>query len=226
MGISSTDREARAEAGENEAALGLGDVQDAGRFRLDLRTGQWWWSDAVYEMHGFERGEVVPSTEVLVAHKHPDDRTQIDHVLREAQETGEPFSVVHRILDADGGIRTIAIVGRGRRDDPAEPATVTGVTGYFIDLTGAQERQAQDAASAAIQASAESRGLIEQAKGVVMAVHGVGPDDAFEVLRVASNHTNTRVREVAHRVVEAAGSAGRQLSAQALANALGAGAAS
>jgi hypothetical protein len=218
----STDGEAHEEAGENEAALGIGDVQDAGQFSLDLRTGTWWWSDAVYEMHGFERGEVVPSTEVLVAHKHPDDRTQIDHVLREAQETGEPFSVVHRILDADGGVRTIAIAGQGRHDDPSEPATVTRITGYFIDLTGAQERQAQVAASAAIQASAESRGTIEQAKGIVMAVHGVGADDAFEVLRVASNHTNTRLRDVAGRVVDAASTAGRQLSAQALANALGA----
>jgi hypothetical protein len=214
-----TDSEAHGEAADNEAALGIGDVQDAGRFRLDLTTGAWWWSDEVYEMHGFERGEVVPSTQLLVAHKHPEDRVEIDHVLREAQESGDPFSVVHRILDSAGGVRTVAIVGRGHRDDADGPGPVTSITGYFIDLTGAQDRQAQEAATAAIRAAAANRGGIEQAKGIVMSVHGISADDAFEVLRLASNHTDTRVRDVAQHVVEAA-SAGRARNRESLARAL------
>ncbi|PJI90961.1 PAS and ANTAR domain-containing protein [Luteimicrobium subarcticum] len=196
--MSSQDDDAAREAGENEVALAVGDVQDAGRFRLDLTTGRWWWSDEIYAMHGFERGEVVPSTEVLIAHKHPDDRTQVDHVLRGAQQSGEPFSAVHRIIDADDRTRTIAIVGQGLRDESGE---VTRITGYFIDLTGAQSRSTQEQATAAIEAAAASRGSIEQAKGIVMAVLGGDADAAFEVLREASNARNQRLRAVAAELV-------------------------
>ena len=44
-----------------------------GSFSYTIATGQWWWSDDLYRIHGFEPGDVVPTTDLLVAHKHPDD---------------------------------------------------------------------------------------------------------------------------------------------------------
>lgn len=46
-----------------------------------------------------------------------------------------------------------------------------------------------------------ARLLIEQAKGVLMARHGVGPDDAFDLLRSISQRRNVPVRELARVVV-------------------------
>ncbi|SDG20660.1 hypothetical protein SAMN04487781_4008, partial [Cellulosimicrobium cellulans] len=37
--------------------------QKIGQFRLDLGTGTWWWSSETYRVHGFEPGDVVPTTE-------------------------------------------------------------------------------------------------------------------------------------------------------------------
>jgi GAF domain-containing protein len=46
-----------------------------------------------------------------------------------------------------------------------------------------------------------SRAVIEQAKGVLMAQRHVRPDQAFEILRAASQRSNRKVREVAAAVV-------------------------
>ena len=46
-----------------------------------------------------------------------------------------------------------------------------------------------------------SRAVIEQAKGVIMAMRGVPEHEAFEVLRRTSQDRNVKVRELAHQIV-------------------------
>jgi len=47
-----------------------------------------------------------------------------------------------------------------------------------------------------------SRAVIDQAKGVVMAVHRVGPDEAFAMLVDRSQHENVKLRDFAERFIE------------------------
>jgi GAF domain-containing protein len=47
-----------------------------------------------------------------------------------------------------------------------------------------------------------SRAVIEQAKGVLMARERCTPDDAFDMLRRASQRSNTKLREVAQQIVD------------------------
>lgn len=49
-----------------------------------------------------------------------------------------------------------------------------------------------------------SRSVIDQAKGVLMAVHGIDADEAFVLLANRSQHENVKVRTVAERVVAVA----------------------
>lgn len=182
-----------------EQVLAGGRTSPVGRYRLDLATGEWEWSDEVYEMHGFEPGQIVPTTPLMLSHKHPDDRARVDGVLREAAETGQPFSSVHRILDATGETRTLAVTGQGRRDP--ETDRVTELFGYFIDVTDSQREAAARDATASIRASAERRAVIEQAKGVLMVVYGADEDAAFDLLREASNAANIAVRDIALTLV-------------------------
>ncbi|OXM57557.1 transcriptional regulator [Amycolatopsis thailandensis] len=46
-----------------------------------------------------------------------------------------------------------------------------------------------------------TRGVIEQAKGILMAVHKVSADEAFRLLVTESQHNNTKLHEVASRFV-------------------------
>lgn len=49
-----------------------------------------------------------------------------------------------------------------------------------------------------------TRGTIDQARGLVMAARGCGPEEAFEVLRKMSNDTNVRLADVAAALVHRA----------------------
>lgn len=188
-----------AEPTNTERALTPGTNHLTGRYRYDLTTQRWWWSDETFEIHGFEPGDVVPTTTLVLAHKHPEDRARVSRMLQGAAVTGEPFSSVHRIMDARGRERTLTVVGEGRRDP--DTRQVYELVGYFVDVTAAVETRAGRAASASIRASAVTRAPIEQAKGIVAFALGIDVEEAFERLRTTSNHTNVAVRDVARRIV-------------------------
>jgi hypothetical protein len=67
---------------------------------------------------------------------------------------------------------------------------------------GRSERELlHESAYARLQARLESLPVIEQAKGILMAQAGCGPDEAFDMLRRASQRTNVRVRDLAAEIV-------------------------
>jgi len=55
---------------------------------------------------------------------------------------------------------------------------------------------------ARLHAQAATMPVIEQAKGVLMAQQGCGEDEAFDLLRRASQRSNTPVRVLAERIVD------------------------
>lgn len=183
-------------------ARASGAKQPIGQYRLDLSTETWWWSPEAYRIHGFDPGEVVPTTTLVLAHKHPEDREHVREVLDQARAAGDPFSSVHRIMDAHGKERYVVLVGQGRRD----PGTgeVAELMGYFIDITETVAARAQQRTRRDIAAAAEGRGPIEQAKGVLVAAFGHSPDEAFARLKHASNDKNVRLRDLARVVVDEA----------------------
>ncbi|MFD2796355.1 PAS and ANTAR domain-containing protein [Promicromonospora vindobonensis] len=187
-------------------ALTPGTNHLTGRYRYDLATQQWWWSDETFRIHGFEPGDVVPTMTLVLAHKHPDDRPRVSRMFEGAAVTGAPFSSVHRIMDARGRERTLTVVGQGRLDP--ETRHVCELVGYFVDVTAAVQTRADRVASASIRASAATRAPIEQAKGIIAFVLDIDVDEAFERLRRSSNHTNVAVRDVARGIVELASTGG------------------
>jgi AmiR/NasT family two-component response regulator len=59
-----------------------------------------------------------------------------------------------------------------------------------------------ESAFARLQARLDSMPVIEQAKGILMAQHRCGPDEAFELLRRASQRANVKVSVLAAQMVE------------------------
>ncbi|PRY14542.1 GAF and ANTAR domain-containing protein [Kineococcus rhizosphaerae] len=55
-----------------------------------------------------------------------------------------------------------------------------------------------------LQIAMQSRAVIEQAKGVLVARHAISPDDAFARLASLSQHSNRKLRHVAQDLVAAA----------------------
>jgi PAS domain S-box-containing protein len=174
-----------------ELAMGTGDSQRVGWFRFYIDGQRWEWSENVERIHGYEPGTVTPTTELLLSHKHPDDRRQVAAVLDKVAE-GEPFSSRHRIVDKAGRTRWVIVVGDQMLDEAGE---VVGTAGFYVDFTETM----QSDISAEVSKVSEARAEIEQAKGLIMAVYGISADRAFDILVWRSQETNIKVREIAHR---------------------------
>jgi hypothetical protein len=70
-------------------------------------------------------------------------------------------------------------------------------------LRGRSQRQVlHDSAFARLQAKHETIAVIEQAKGIIMARQGCGPEEAFDLLRQVSQRTNVKVHVLASQMVK------------------------
>ena len=66
---------------------------------------------------------------------------------------------------------------------------------------GPQRESLRESVLARLQARLDSMPVIEQAKGVLMAQHRCGPDEAFDLLRRASQRANVKVSVLAAKIV-------------------------
>jgi PAS domain S-box-containing protein len=186
---------ADSESWDVAAVFSGGDVQHVGSFQFHLAEQRWVWSEEVARMHGYALGEVEPTTELLLSHKHPDDRAKVAEILERVQ-TGGLFSSRHRIVDSNGKIHWVVVVSDRMTDEDGE---VTGTQGYYIDVTAG----IQSDLSVAMASVVESRSVIDQAKGILMAAYGIDADRAFEILKWRSQATQVKLRTVAARLLDA-----------------------
>ena len=176
--------------------------QDMGSYRYAAADGSWQWSDGVYAIHGFRRGEIVPSTALLLAHAHSADRRHAAQLLESCLHNGELFSLLYRLVDASGRVRRALIAGEGIFGRQGQ---VTGLRGYLIDVTEPQSRARSREVASALRKAIAMRAVIEQAKGALMLVYGLDAEAAFALLSWQSQHANIKLRELAERLVAAVG---------------------
>ena len=173
-----------------------GSPQRVGWFRFYFDDGRWEWSPQVEKMHGYLPGSVTPTTEMMLAHKHPDDYQQIADTLDLVRRSRQAFSSRHRIIDVQGRVHHVVVVGDLLRE---VDGTVIGTHGYYVDVTPS-ERELQDEVTAAVGVIAETRADIERTKGMLMLVYGMDEAAAFELLKWRSQETNVKLRLLAAQI--------------------------
>lgn len=174
---------------EVAAVLAGGYAQTIGRFQYFLADQRWVWSDEVARMHGYEPGQVEPTTELLLSHKHPDDRAEVAEILQRVTEGGL-FSSRHRIIDAKGTTRWVVVVSDHLVDDDCH---AVGTQGYYIDVSAGLQADLTKAMTKVVK----SREIIDQAKGVLMVAYGVSADQAFGILTWRSQASQRKLKDVA-----------------------------
>lgn len=80
----------------------------------------------------------------------------------------------------------------------AEIVTAMGAS-YILN---ANQLRAQHTLGEQLHAAIESRDVIGQAKGLLMAREQLGADEAFEQLRARSQQSNRKLREVAQDIID------------------------
>jgi transcriptional regulator with GAF, ATPase, and Fis domain len=129
---------------------------------------------------------------------------------------GRPTVSVHTNPGAAGVTIAIPLVARGkvigeltmhaRKDEPfdegmadlmsmlAQQAATVAANALAHDTAVTLSHQLEEAMS--------SRAIIEQAKGILMARERCSADDAFDMLRRASQRSNAKLRDIAQLIVE------------------------
>jgi hypothetical protein len=176
-----------------------GAPQRVGWFRFYFEDQRWEWSEQVQRMHGYEAGTVTPTTELVLAHKHPEDRGEVAKTIDEMLLARRAFSTRHRILDTRGVVHQVVVVGDLLTD---RQDVVIGTHGYYVDITPSSDRAREDLISARVAEITEHRAVIEQAKGMLMLVYGLDDDAAFDLLRWRSQSSNVKLRRLAEKIVE------------------------
>ncbi|WP_169736365.1 PAS and ANTAR domain-containing protein [Promicromonospora kroppenstedtii] len=178
--------------GDTVKNLAVGTPVLAGQYRVELATGTWWWSDEVYRMYGYEPAQVVPGPEILHARRHPDDQ---DRVIREAVRSlraGHTFTCAQRVVDVHGRARTLLVTGQAVRSERG-PVLV----GQVADVTPLQHEAVARAAQRSVDNAMATTATIEQARGVLMAVHGVSEEDALTMLTERASAAGVDLRTTA-----------------------------
>jgi hypothetical protein len=169
-----------------------------GGFRYIVRNDRWEWSDEVAHIHGYAPGTVTPTTELVLAHKHPDDKATVGDLIMQVYRRGAPVTCRHRIIDTRGKEHLVLVVGDSFCEDGGAPA---GTTGFYIDITEQFNKDVQERLSEAVQTICERRAVINQAIGMLMLRYGVNADLAFKLLTRLSQESNIKLRIIAERAV-------------------------
>ncbi|WP_084524080.1 PAS and ANTAR domain-containing protein [Nocardia inohanensis] len=172
--------------------------ESVGSFRFWFADQRWEWSDQVAILHGYSPGAVQPTTELLLSHKHPEDRAYVADTLAAAVQEGEPFCSRHRIIDTRGEAHHVLVLADRLHDNTG--ATV-GTLGYYIDLTDDMTQERRAVLDREMPELVAARASIEQAKGVLMFMYSITADQAFDVLRWRSQETNTKLRVLAEKLL-------------------------
>jgi PAS domain S-box-containing protein len=176
--------------------LAWGGPDRVGWFRYYFDDERWEWSPQVAKMHGYASGTVVPNTDLVLSHKHPDDYRQIADTLTLIRQTRQAFSSRHRIRDTHGAVHHVVVVGDQMRNSEG---SVIGTHGFYIDVTPAEQAR-QDHLTAEVAKITKSRAAIEQAKGMLMAIYGIDAEAAFDLLKWRSQESNVKLRPLAEQI--------------------------
>jgi fructose-specific component phosphotransferase system IIB-like protein len=180
-----------------EQALAGGSPQRVGWFRFYFADERWEWSPQVERMHGYMPGTVSPTTELVLSHKHPDDYGQVAATLEEIRRTAAAFSTRHRIIDTNGEVHHVVVVGDQLYGDDG---SVVGTHGFYVDVTPSMIQVQEELVTEAVAEIAEARSAIEQTKGMLMLVYRISEESAFELLKWRSQETNIKLRLLAEQI--------------------------
>jgi hypothetical protein len=168
-----------------------------GVFRYLSREDRWEWSDEVAQMYGYGPSGVTPTTELVLSHKHPDDKATVADLMRRVCRHGGPFSSRHRIVDTHGDEHLVIVVG----DRFYDGDTLAGISGFCVDITEQFNSDVQDRLTEEVVSIGARQAVINQAIGMLMLRYGLSADSAFQLLSKLSQEANLKLRVIAERVV-------------------------
>lgn len=143
------------------------------------------------------------ATGATIVLRHRDDRPLYPEFTRAALRAGITHTAAVALLVPHRAAGALNLYTAG--PEPFTPAAITFAerfAGYAaVAVSNADHVDDAEELAHQLQEAMRSRAVIEQAKGILMGRHGLSADDAFRRLAKQSQDTNTRLRDLAARIV-------------------------
>ncbi|WP_440905450.1 PAS domain-containing protein [Catenovulum sp. SX2] len=127
-----------------------------GSWHADIRTGELYWSDEVFNIFGYTPQSFQPSVEIFRKAVHPKDQDKVFASEEQAAKTGH-HNVVHRIILPNGNIRHVHELAKAELDEKGDIAFMSGTVQDITALIEVQQKLqlARDEAEKANKAKSE-----------------------------------------------------------------------
>jgi diguanylate cyclase (GGDEF)-like protein/PAS domain S-box-containing protein len=107
-------------------------ISRLGSWEWDLISGQVTWSDETFDIFGLDPQSVEPSYQAYLDRVHPEDLSYLTRIIENTLESGESYSVEHRILGPQGEDRIVhclsEVVSSGRGKALSLVGTIQDIT--------------------------------------------------------------------------------------------------
>ncbi len=133
-------------------------VADMASFDWHATSGEMMWSPQMYPLLG-QHNDRAPSLSALLERVHPDDRVDVEHTLRRAQEQYSHYDIKHRIVAPNGKVRVVRSVGEPTTGANGGDCAISGV---MLDVTAYEDAMRELRSS-----EARFRQIIEQATDAI-----------------------------------------------------------
>jgi PAS domain S-box-containing protein len=127
-------------------------VARVGSWEFDLSTGYIAWSNVVFDLFGFPRGQATPSYEEYLARLSPADRVLHAEEVQVAIRDGIPYTREYRVLPPGGEERYVRSTGSPVRNDNGKIVALMGIA-QDITVSRRVEQELIAAREAAVLAS-------------------------------------------------------------------------
>ncbi len=121
--MQANDMLTRSEAYLSEAQT----LSHTGSFGWDVSTGEQFWSMETFRIFEYEPTQ-KPTLQLALERIHPEDLSLVQQVMAGVSEHGSDVDVEHRLLMADGSVKTIRVLGHTSRDRVGNPTFLGAIT--------------------------------------------------------------------------------------------------